>query len=348
MLEHKLILLGPQRLQPTLDRAIESLGVMGRIAAVTAGWEERESEDQELREHLGGRTLNLAAHARAEDVLQRDPELGQALRARHDTLRRVQELYRMRLVHAMEAARELLRRRAANAPALAGATVGTALALAAAGASGAHAPQAAPPASELLRAAIDEECSDAIRALRELDAHHLRRVRAVHEEFEARWRPFEREAVARHRAELAEVLAQCEALCIAGGHVTILLNRLRLFGIVELARALPIVAWSAGAMVLAERIVLFHDSPPQGAGDPEVLEIGLGCYSGVLPLPHADKRLRLADEARVALFARRFEPDHCALLTSRTRLDWDGARWSANEETRRLASDGSLCAAGTP
>jgi len=333
----KLILLGPQRLQPTLDRAIESLGVTGRIAAVTAGWEERESEDQELREHLGGRTLNLAAHARAEDVLQRDPELGTALRARHDTLRRVQELYRMRLVHAMEAARELLRRRAAHAPALAGASLGTE-----------SASPGAPAPSELLRAAIDEECGDAIRALRELDAHHLRRVRAVHEEFEARWRPFEREAVARHREELGRALAQCEALCIAGGHVTILLNRLRLFGIVELARALPIVAWSAGSMVLGERIVLFHDSPPQGAGDPEVLEIGLGSYTGVLPLPHADKRLRLGDAARVALFARRFEPDRCALLTSRTRLDWDGRRWTANEETRRLASDGSLCAAGLP
>jgi hypothetical protein len=335
----KLILLGPQRLLPTLDRAIDSLGVTGRIAAVTAGWEERESEDQELREHLGGRTLNLAAHARAEDVLQSDPELGQALRARHDTLRRVQELYRMRLVHAMEAARELLRRRAANA---------LAPALAVGAANDARAAQAAPVASEVLRSAIDEECGDAIRALRELDAHHLRRVRAVHEEFEARWRPFERAAVARHRDELKAALGECEALCIAGGHVTILLNRLRLFGIVELARALPIVAWSAGAMVLGERIVLFHDSPPQGAGDPEVLEIGIGRYAGVLPLPHADKRLRLTDAARVALFARRFEPDRCALLTSKTRLDWDGAHWSAHEDTRRLASDGSLCWAGTP
>ena len=43
-------------------------------------------------------------------------------------------------------------------------------------------------------------------------------------------------------------LAAAEALCVAGGHVTILLNRVRLLGLLELAGDLPLIAWSAGAI----------------------------------------------------------------------------------------------------
>ena len=64
----RVILLGPQRLHPTLIHAVDSLGVRGRIAAVTAGWEEREGEDHELSAHLGGRSFNLRIWERGEDV----------------------------------------------------------------------------------------------------------------------------------------------------------------------------------------------------------------------------------------------------------------------------------------
>jgi len=50
----KVLLLGPQRFEPTLASAVRSLGIDGAIATVTAGWQERESEDDELREHVGG------------------------------------------------------------------------------------------------------------------------------------------------------------------------------------------------------------------------------------------------------------------------------------------------------
>jgi hypothetical protein len=128
--------------------------------------------------------------------------------------------------------------------------------------------------------------------------------------------------------------------------VTILLRRLRLFGVLDLLDAQPIVAWSAGAMVLSERIVLFHDDPPQGAGSAEVAELGLSACKGIVPLPHAEKRLQLGDRERVALFARRFAPDLCAALVPRTRLDWDGARWSGQPGTRKLDASGQLVEAG--
>jgi len=312
MHERRVVLIGPQRIDPTLKDAAASLGLHGRVAAVTAGWEEREGEDQEMRDHLGMRVVNLRVYERAEQVYQRDPELFAAMRERHDHLRKLQELYRLRLVHALEASQELLRR-------------GT------------------PAGFEELMGPVVE---DALEAVRELDRRHLAHIAAVHARFEERWRPLERESIARHRAELKAQLVGCEALCVAGGHVTILLNRMRLFGLLELARGLPIIAWSAGAMALSPRVVVFHDSPPQGSGSPEVLEVGLSAFPGLVALPHADRRLRLEDPTRVALFARRFAPDVCAVLVKGARLDWDGERWTGAEGTRRLGTDGTLGAVG--
>ena len=65
-----IVLLGPQRLKPTAATIVEELGIEGPIAAITAGWEERESEDDELAEHFGGRTVNLKLHERAETAGQ--------------------------------------------------------------------------------------------------------------------------------------------------------------------------------------------------------------------------------------------------------------------------------------
>jgi hypothetical protein len=308
MLSARVVLLGPQRIDPTLKDAVASLGIQGRVAAVTAGWEERENEDQELRDHLGLRVVNLAVHERAEDVYRRDGQLFAAMRERHDLLRRLQELYRLRLGHALAAGRELLSR---------GLSSGF---------------------EELMGPVVE----DALEAVRELDRRHLSHIAALHARFDERWRPFERESVRRHRLELARELEGCEVLCIAGGHVSILLNRMRLLGLLELARGLPIIAWSAGAMVLAPRVVVFHDSPPQGGSGPEVLEQGLGAFAGLVALPHADQRLELGDPARVALFARRFAPDLCALLVKGARLDWDGRTWSAEPGTQRMDVDGTL------
>ena len=50
-----LIIAGAQRFEPTVGPALAALGIEGPIAAVTAGWQERESEDDELRAHFGGR-----------------------------------------------------------------------------------------------------------------------------------------------------------------------------------------------------------------------------------------------------------------------------------------------------
>jgi hypothetical protein len=88
------VLLGPQRFTPTLGEAVAATGFAGRLASVTAGWQEREGEDLELHEHLGERTVNLMLYARAEDAFERDPELFAAHRERQGRLRELQEIYR--------------------------------------------------------------------------------------------------------------------------------------------------------------------------------------------------------------------------------------------------------------
>ena len=221
----------------------------------------------------------------------------------------MQQLYRLRLDRALDAARELLAR-----------------------------PGNGPWLADARRAAI--------RALRTLDRQHLVRLRRVHEEFEAEWRPAERSVVAQHRAALAELLHNAEALTIAGGHVAVLLNRLRLFDLGPLLEGRPVVAWSAGAMALADRIVLFHDSPPQGAGNAELFESGLAFCTGVIPLPHAARRLRLDDAVRVTLFARRFSPATCALLDEGARLDWNGRAWRSGNGTQGLSRHGTVVPLG--
>lgn len=307
----QVVLLGPQRRDPNLAQVVDDLGLArdAKIAAVTAGWEEREPEDLELGEHLGGRVVNLRVFQRGDDIYQRDPELHQAMRDRHDTQRELQELYRMRLSPALDSARQLMHHE--GDPRL-----------------------------------LDPMRQAAIDTVRDIDRQHFAQVEQIHVEFEQRWNPSAREVVAGHRAEIEKTLRDCAAVCFAGGHVGILLNRVRLLGLTDLLGDRSIIGWSGGAMVLTERIVLFHDSPPQGPGDAEVFGPALGICSGIVPLPHARKRLRLDDPTRVGILARRFSPDLCAALDGGCSARWDGKRWHTGGSTQQLLETGQLAGAG--
>ncbi|MEM7052388.1 MAG: hypothetical protein AAF604_22170 [Acidobacteriota bacterium] len=300
-----IVLLGPQRFEPSLSGVVAEMGIDGSIAAVTAGWQEREGEDQELRDHLAGRVVNLRLHARAEQVFAADGALFAALRWRQNRLKELQRLYRLRLDPVLSAAR----------------------------------------AMRLVRgeaALVEPERRAALEMLRDLDRHHLERVRAIHREHQEEVADLSSPLLAEHREELAEELAGCAALALAGGHVAVLLNRLRLFGILDLIAGRPIFAWSAGAMVLASRVVLFHDSPPQGAGNAEVLENGCDLLGDFLPLPHGGRRLRLDDPLRVELFARRFGPERCCTLDPGARVVLRRGRLVEHEGVLRLGKDGRV------
>jgi hypothetical protein len=175
-----------------------------------------------------------------------------------------------------------------------------------------------------------------------LDAHHLARVTEIDAEFEDRWRPEQRPALRRHLDAIDRQLESVEGICVAGGHVAILINRLRLFGLGPRVGGRAVFAWAAGAMAVAERIVVFHDSPPQGGAAAEVLERGLGLVRGLLPLPHAQRRLELGDPLRVGLFARRFAPDLPLAFADGARLLLRNGRIAAATGVRRLLTSGAL------
>ena len=300
-----LFLLGPQRFEPNVAEIVTQLEASGPIAAITAGWQEREQELDELQEHLAQDVVNLRLYERSETILTEDHELAQALQRKKRSLRELQRLYRMRLDHAMADAREMM-------------------------------------SLDGRDALVRDHRQASIRALRTLDRQHLTRIQRLHEEFDQEWQPHQRDAVARQRDEVLQEIDGAGAIAIAGGHVAVLLNRLRLFALDDVLPTRPIVAWSAGAMALTERVVLFHDSPPQGAGNAEVFEAGLGCTRGLIALPHASQRLNLDDPVRVALMARRFRPDMTALLDPGTVFERTADGWRGRQSARTLAPRGAV------
>jgi len=300
----KVAVLGPQRLRPTLDRNVADLGVEGQILAITAGWREREAEDDELAEHLAGRSVNLNLYRRAEQVFADDSELLALFEVRRSRLRAAQALYRVRLDHLLSAARAVMARDEAEPY-------------------------------------FEDAIQEAIADVRRLDDGHLARVSAIQAEFPSGSELAARPSMRRHVRELKALFQDASALAIAGGHVAVLINRLRFFDIARLVGDLPIFAWSAGAMALAPQIVLYHDSPPQGAGNAEVLEAGLGLYPRVLPLPHARRRLDIDDPMRISLFARRFDPLACVALDEGSQIVWD-SEWSTQRDVRLLSPEGEI------
>ena len=109
------------------------------MATITAGWQEREPDDAELVALLEGRAVNLALYRRWLDVQDRDPEYRAGERELAGVLAELQELYLLRLDYALQAVYAVQRR--------AGPAVASADAL-----------------------------GEAVEAVRELDAAHLRRV----------------------------------------------------------------------------------------------------------------------------------------------------------------------------
>lgn len=304
--ERSIWLLGPQYHAPSLGKRFKKFGLPnGPIAVVTAGWQEREGEDDELDSHLDGRSVDLELYRRADHVFRSDPEFREAHREMQRMLREIESLYDLRLSFVVESVRRLL-------------------------------------AAEGTPEVVEPEQEHAIEQLRELDTWHLQRIVEVRGEFERAWKPLEREVIAEQRAELKVVLSDAPAVVIAGGHVAVLLNRLRLFGMSEFLEDKTIIAWSAGAMVLTDRVVLFHDHPPQGAGNAEVVEEGLGLCPGIVALPDGQKRLDVKAPARVASFARRFLPDACIIMGDGDCVSWNGETWTAHDEVQRLGTAGKL------
>jgi hypothetical protein len=301
------VLLGPQKAGSEVGAVLRDIGVTGRVALITAGWQEREADDGALVAELadlGLDSVNLRLHARSHEVFEADALLAAPYSARQERLRHLQGFYRIRLDHADDAAKAVSVRHVEP---------------------------------ELL----EEEEEVSVEQFRGLDRDHLERCRALHDEFARRMRTPERKVVARHVRELGAILGSAEAVVISGGHVASLLNRLRLFELAGLLAGRHLVAWSAGAMVLTDRIVLFHDFPPYGSAIAQVLDAGLGLAPGLVVLPDPRRRIRFDDSAGMARFARRMAPADCVAMDHGARVVLRG-RQVVDARADRLGLDGTI------
>jgi hypothetical protein len=267
-----------------LAAEIEAFGVEGPVALVTAGWEEGERNDADINRRLGGGSRNLNLYGRRLDVLESDVAYADAQRLLRTQLDEHREVYLLRLRHAL-ARVDVVRRRFAEA-------------------------QQGPGA----------EFDAAIDAVRELDDTHASAIAAAHDRFYSQNKPHERPRIARHREEVAAIVADCGAIAIAGGHVGVLNDCLHLCNLAVLIEDRPMVAWSSGCMAVSERIVVVDDDDPAGRPD-EVYDIGSGVARGMVALPAAAARLRAHDPDHLAVLARRCAPSVCVLLDSGDRLE---------------------------
>ena len=299
------VLLGPAGDGAAVAAEFGALDIDGPIALVTAGWEETERNDAELNRILGGGTRNLGLFGRRLDIMESDPQYAAADRALRALVADMREVYLMQLRYALRGV-EAVRQHDVRAWRLAGG-----------------------------------ELEEAIETVRGLDERYAARLVAAHEEFYTRTPPHEREVIARHRAQVAEIVADCAAVGVAGGHVQILTECLHISNLGAILGDRPLVAWSSGSMAVTERMMVVDDHDLAGRPD-EVLPAGIGVVSGTVPLPAAGERLRIDDRNRLALLARRVAPRVCVLLDAGDRLPCDAHGVPDFQLARTVAADGRV------
>ena len=270
------VLLGPQRFRMTAGSAASTVAPEGLVATVTAGWRDREKDDAELDGVLGGRSRNLHLFTRLGHVIRHDRTFAAAASAYNRAVDEASGLYLLRLQLALETVYATMRR----------------------------------SAREDL---VDSSLRAGLQSVRDIDAWYLWVLAELEGELRAEGGVDTSDVIAQHRGEVREILSDAALLAIAGGHVSMLMRCLRLFS-VEPPPQLPVIGWSAGAMVLTDLIVLYHDKGPEGVRPSEVWDRGLGRATGVVAMPHARRRVQLEDPDRNRVIAHRFAPARILLL----------------------------------
>lgn len=301
-----LTILGPERPDGVLPAVLQRHGVRGPVALVSAGWRHDEPRDEPLRAALNVSVHNLGLYAAFRELERDAPDLVAAWTRKQDELRKVKVLYRMRIVHAARAAQELWAERR------------------------------------------DPDCAWfqlAVRSLREADELFLREARRLHAEFDTQVAPARHRLVRATAARMDDTLAGCEAILIAGGHVGVLRNRMSFFGMEAWLRRRRVYAWSGGAMVMAARVLLYHDHTAYGPGIAEFLDDGFGLLTDTVLLPHARERLNLEAPGTVAILARRVAPATAVGLENGA--VFENGRFSGSPGSAfTLGFDGEVRAAG--
>jgi peptidase E len=308
-----LVILGPQRPAPNLAQVLKHHQVSGRLAVITGGWRHDEDELEALQRDLGAsRIVHLPIYQWFDEVHAAEPVLAKAYNARQQKIRLYKQAYKTQLAATMNAVADL-QDLVVKDPAL-----------------------------------FQSELEFTLQALRAIDARTVERVNEIRNEFPAATCPWEYPEARERHARIKDSLAECDALLIAGGHVGVLRNRMYFLGMDLLLgpfveRGGLVAAWSAGAMTLADRILLFYDDPPDGRGEAEILDSGLRLTPGVIWLPHGKRRLRHEDTARMARLAFRLAPHQAVAMENGAWVEHMDGHWrakGARGEVWMIASNG--------
>ena len=284
-------ILGPQR-PPNLAQVVDKFLPEGPLALVTAGWRHDEQDISALERDLDRPLYLLPLYRWFDQLGMIEPELSNLHRQRQNQIMAYKKVYRLQLRASFDLwhkVRELY-------------------------------------ALDPQLYADDEK--DACSAVRMTDKRAFERINDIRSSYPSLLRPWEHPSAENFHYKIARTLDACSGILFAGGHVAILRNRLYFFGFDVLLRQFldagkQIVAWSAGAMSLTDRIILYYDNPPDGIGIPELLDSGLGLIKDTIFLPHATERLDTHKTHRMPRFARRFSPTKCIGLAAGDHLQFD-------------------------
>lgn len=133
------------------------------------------------------------------------------------------------------------------------------------------------------------------------------------------------------KARLEQRILAANTIMLFGGGLAKLLDALRFFRLREalgeaLRRGATIVAMSAGAMVLCERVIVYDDMAATRR-DFQLYDRGLALVRDVQLFPHCTERIQTDDPDNLAYLARRFRHHACVGLNQRSFLLFEpGAR----------------------
>lgn len=187
-------------------------------------------------------------------------------------------------------------------------------------------PESLHSGAELLERALGRELVASIDALVENDDRMLGAFRDAEEALLSRtglrldpdWRAM--------KARLEQRILDADVVLLLGGSPEKLLAPFRFFDLrasllETLRRGATLIATSAGALVLCERMIVYDER----SGDPErrdfrLLDEGLGLVGGLQILPHCMDRIQTDDADNLAYLARRFGTRVCAGLNEESFL----------------------------
>jgi len=315
--------ISPVVLQPRDGRA-------PKVLLINAAWERTEHDDGGLRDGLRRHGVhdvtNLAVFSAFREFLDRRREVGDVFRELEALKDEVRKFYLERTGFFANLLRTGVRTARDRVPGFALGRLNERSPLR---------PGAALSTLELLENSLGRELVSSIDALVANDERMLQSLTEAEEQLLTRtgvrldveWR--------QTRARLEAKVLDADVVLLPGGNPEALLGALRFFDLrpsllESLRRGTTLVATSAGALVLCERMIVYDNY----SGDPhkrdfQLLDRGLGLVGGLQVLPHCMDRIQTDDADNLAYLARRFSSRTCAGLNQESYLLVDFAVPSA-------------------